>query len=84
MSNRVLVKFGYDKSVLIDASQLPPLLEILEGAPVVEYNYVESERVDFMKDEPYHVSFSNSGNHLYKTQAQYEAMVEEAKHNDPE
>ena len=86
MANRVLVELSYNKKVLIDVADLPKLMEILNGATIVDYNYVGDERIDYVKDEAYCLQLSDTGNRLYKTEeqfdelkAQYEAAQEPAE-----
>lgn len=74
MTNRVIVELNYNKRVLIDVADLPALMEILNGATLVDYGYIGDDRVDYVKDEAYCLEITDTGNRLYKTEEQYRAM----------
>jgi len=74
MSNRVIIELSYSKRVIVDVADLPKLMDILNGATVVDYGYVGNERVDYVTDEAFCLEFKDTGNRLYKTQEQFRAM----------
>ena len=76
MANRVLIKLNYNKKVLIDVKDLPKLMEILDGATLVEYNWVGEARVDYIMEVGFKLEFEDAPAVLYKTEQQYRDMAE--------
>ena len=74
MTNRVLVELSYNKKVLIDVADLPKLMDILDGATVVAYDYVEDGRVNYVENDGYTLEFSQAPAVHYHTEEELAAM----------
>jgi hypothetical protein len=78
-TNRVVVKLSYNAHVLVDVEHLPALMGILQGATVVDSEYIEGEMVYYVKNDVYNISLEDTGNRLYKTEEQVRQMQDDAE-----
>ena len=75
---KVKVRINY-KDILVTIREAETLCSILDGATVVDNNWINGETIHYIRDEPYQLRMEfTEGTELYKTEEQVRMLLEAA------